>query len=65
MFRTSMKFMSLIMSSLHKKDEKYYRILEHNLDLPEQHVDRARIYNRLGIIHREEGELNGRRSTRE
>ena len=41
----------------YKKAEKYYNILEKNLELPEMHVDRARIYNRLGIIRREEKEL--------
>lgn len=42
----------------YKKAEKYYKILEEDLDLPEQHVDRAKIYNRLGIIRREQNELN-------
>lgn len=41
----------------YKKAEKYYTILENDLNLPEQHVDRARIYNRLGIIRHEQNEL--------
>ena len=41
----------------YKKAEKYYNILENALNLPEKHADRARIYNRLGIIRREENEL--------
>ena len=41
----------------YKKVEKYYKILENDLGLPEQHVDRARIYNRLDIIRCEQKEL--------
>ena len=41
----------------YKKAEKYYNILKDELDLPEKHVDRAKIYNRLGMIRREQNEL--------
>jgi tetratricopeptide (TPR) repeat protein len=41
----------------YKKAEKYFNILENDPNLPEQHVDRVRIYNRLGIIRREQNEL--------
>ncbi|CAF3304886.1 unnamed protein product [Rotaria sp. Silwood2] len=40
----------------YEKAEKYYAILELDLNLPEKHVDRAAIYNRLGLIRWEQGQ---------
>ncbi|CAF0771931.1 unnamed protein product [Adineta steineri] len=39
------------------KAENYYTKLENELNLPEKHADRAEIYNRLGLIRREQNEL--------
>ena len=41
----------------YKKAEKYYNILKDELDLPEKHLDRAKIYNRLGIIRHQQDDL--------
>ncbi|CAF4714604.1 unnamed protein product [Rotaria sp. Silwood2] len=41
----------------YEKAEKYYTLLERDLNLPEKHVDRAAIYNRLGLIRWEQDQL--------
>ena len=48
----------LIKIGQYEKAEKYYKIFEKDHIWPEKHIDRAGIYNRLGIIHLERKDLN-------